>query len=319
MSDLFELPIELANEICGHLSPQSLNIFVNSSIAVEKLSQSVIDELLPAEKLWIFKCAANAPDQGPLMQHLLPDLLEHSIIDPLLGVQALLCACANGHVQSVSTLLDGRVDPNAAVAGVSALMEAVGGQDYKASALVTGRLLARGADIHAQDSKGQNALHYAAKRGNTRIITLLLVAGCNVNGTGAETSGGTLPIILAIQKGQYAAVETLIDHGADVNGRDKLRRTPLIHAVNESMTSVMRLLISRGAELDCGSVFGKTALSYACEKGSIEIVKLLVNAGCDVSRQDMHGNTALHLCSQPSFPFTVITEIIREAAAEGEP
>lgn len=311
MSDLFELPVELVNEICSHLSPQSLNIFINSSIAIEKLSRSVLDELLPAEKLWIFKCAANSPDQDPLMQNLLPDLLEHSRTNPLLGVQALLCACANGHVQSVSTLLDGGVDPNSTVAGVSALMEAVAGQDYRSSALVTGRILARGADIHARDSKGLTALHYAAKGGNTRIINLLLMAGCSVHGTGAETSG-TSPIMLASQKGQYSAVETLIDHGADVNDRDKLRRTPLIYAVNESKTSVVRLLISRGAELDFGSVFGKTTLHYACEKGSVEIVKLLVDAGCDVSHQDMQGNTALQLCSQSSPTFTVITDIIHD-------
>lgn len=315
MSDLFELPMELVNEICSQLSPQSLNIFINSSIVIEKLSPSVLDELLPSAKLWIFQCAANSPDQGPLMQSLLPDLLKHSKADPLLGIQALLCACANGHVESVSTLLDGGVDPNGAVAGVSALMEAVGGQVYMSSALVTGRLLARGADIHAQDSKGLTALHYAAKAGNTRIITLLLMAGCDVNGTDAET-GGTSPIILASQKGQFAAVETLIDHGAHVNARDKLRRTPLIHAAHEGMTAAVRLLISRGADLDCGSVFGKAALSYASEKGSIEIVKLLVDAGCDVSHQDMRGNTALHLCSQPSFPFTAIADIIRAAASE---
>ena len=81
-------------------------------------------------------------------------------------------------------------------------------------------LIARGADVNAQNYKGQTALHCAARAGFVEIVSLLL------------------------------------DHGAEVDLQDREGHTPLMAALRstiknkDKLREVVRVLTEAGADLD---------------------------------------------------------------------
>ncbi|KAF7925022.1 uncharacterized protein EAE98_007110 [Botrytis deweyae] len=81
-------------------------------------------------------------------------------------------------------------------------------------------------------------------------------------------------------------VQSLIDHGADVNMNIELG-TPLFIAAALSSKSVVQLLLKNGARITPSKFRGReqsSPLVFAAARGNIEIVELLLNAGADVER-----------------------------------
>jgi ankyrin repeat protein len=99
-------------------------------------------------------------------------------------------------------------------------------------------------------------------------------------------------------KGDMEAVKSMIDQGADVNGReDGFKRTALHRAAMSGQKDVSKLLIDNGARLDVKDVWpGVTALGYAVEKGHKDIAELLIahRANVNAKRDYPAGDTPLH-------------------------
>ena len=80
-------------------------------------------------------------------------------------------------------------------------------------------------DIHARDTKGRTALHWAAsKSSNPAIIDALVKAGANVN---AENFNHMTPLHIAV-KGNVnpGIVKKLLESGADTYCKDTFGHTP---------------------------------------------------------------------------------------------
>jgi ankyrin repeat protein len=118
----------------------------------------------------------------------------------------------------VSLLLDYGLQVNtSATNGQTLLMTASRNGATQAAQL----LLSRGADIHAQDKTGMNALHHAiAGNGSKATVAHLLNSGAQVNHAKAD---GTTAIMEAARKGRADFVEILIQNGADVNAKNSRR------------------------------------------------------------------------------------------------
>ena len=65
-----------------------------------------------------------------------------------------------------------------------------------------------------------------------------------------------------IQLGNYNAVKTLIENGADVN-KESNKLTPLMFAARHNRPEIAKLLIENGANLKAKSSKGYTALQWA--------------------------------------------------------
>ena len=66
-----------------------------------------------------------------------------------------------------------------------------------------------------------------------------------------STEGTPPPLHWAIYHDRSKAVELLLDHGADLELRDRDRdATPLDYAIVYARTEIIRVLVSRGANLD---------------------------------------------------------------------
>jgi pectate lyase len=99
--------------------------------------------------------------------------------------------------------------------------------------------------------------------------------------------------------GNLDLVKTLIENGAEVDGReDSFFRTALHRAAMSGHKDVVEFLLSKGAQIDPWNGFpGGTPLDYAAEKGHKEIVEMLIARGADVNAKRTgypQGDTPIH-------------------------
>jgi hypothetical protein len=102
--------------------------------------------------------------------------------------------------------------------GVSVNQEAENGDSVVATSTRAGRLetvhwlLIHGAAVDRPDAAGLAPLHYAAYRGDPRMVELLVAYGADVNSNDAR---GVTPLMYAARRGGADAVEKLIELGAN--------------------------------------------------------------------------------------------------------
>ncbi len=102
-------------------------------------------------------------------------------------------------------------------------------------------------------------------------------------------------LIGAARKGDTAAVQSLLEAGADVNAKNKDGSTALMKAVRH--TDTIRALLAGGSDVDAKSNYGDTALLEAANIGHTDTVRALLQAGADVNAKDKDGYTALTLAA----------------------
>ena len=113
------------------------------------------------------------------------------------------------------------------------------------------------------------------------VSLLLLLSACAV------------PLVKMARDGDINRVQTLLDHGADINKRDRSlsghNMTALAVAAANGHTDIVRLLLDHGANVNQPpEILGLGAsaaypLVAAAENGHTEIVRLLIEHGADVT------------------------------------
>ncbi|KAN0142065.1 Ankyrin repeat-containing domain protein [Lactarius tabidus] len=104
--------------------------------------------------------------------------------------------------------------------------------------------------------------------------------------------------------------QLLIEHGADVNSRDKSHETPLFLAMRHKSSDLVRFLLEHGADPNSEIKDGKNPLhrligpqkiysllnpDYHCSDYVLVVSQLLLERGADVNSRDMGHETPLHL------------------------
>lgn len=136
-----------------------------------------------------------------------------------------------------------------------------------------------GADVSIVDGRGMMPIHWAALRGHTQIVNILLENNTDVNST---NSADWTPIMQASFEGHTEIVQLLIEKGADVNAKTFVSGTALIFAAGKGHFEIVKILLEAGAdssvEIDGSeNEDGMTALDYARREGHLEIAELIEN------------------------------------------
>jgi ankyrin repeat protein len=164
---------------------------------------------------------------------------------------------------------------------------------------VVRRLLERGANIEATDTKASTAVMLAASGGHTATVKLLLKEGAKIEATDVN---GSTALRFAAGRGHQATVKLLLEEGAKVDAANKIGSTALIFSAGAGHLATVQLLLEKGAGVDAVDKNGFTALILAVNRGHVAgeevvrgyeaIVRLLVEKGANTKLRTRHGQAA---------------------------
>ncbi|KAI0141143.1 ankyrin repeat-containing domain protein [Hypoxylon sp. NC0597] len=184
---------------------------------------------------------------------------------------------------------------------VLTIVNAQGGTKKKTAliyAAVTGNLdLAKslielGADVHAAEDEGYNALCRATMMGDLDMARFLLDNGSQVDYT---RSDGRQPLHDACSWGMQNLIEELVERGASVDYLDEDEMPPIAVAAEWGITRAVKQMIPL-----CSKESLSISLSHAARFGYHKIVTALLDAEADINHQDDYGNTALQFSAWSS-------------------
>ena len=134
-------------------------------------------------------------------------------------------------------------------------------------------LIERGVDLH---KSGLEALNAALWRHHEQTAQLLVAAGLDLNAPTYDTKkyssmqNGERVLHTAAQQGLVSSVQLLLEHGADVNGRNVHGRSALYFAVKEDHPDVVAMLLEAGVRVNAED------LAAALDAGHREFAKQLL-------------------------------------------
>jgi serine/threonine-protein phosphatase 6 regulatory ankyrin repeat subunit B len=173
-------------------------------------------------------------------------------------------------------------------------------------------------------------------------LTLILVSAVLIITDSSICASNIEMFFQAVEIGETAKVNWLIEGGVNVNAKNYWGETALFIASREGHIKIVKLLIENGADVNTqilvdehrGQKYYSTALEEASQEGHAEVVKLLITAGglieaskygqielvkqlieegVDVNVVDNDGYTALWWAYQNGH--TEVVELLREAGA----
>ena len=213
--------------------------------------------------------------------------------------------CQQNDKRLLETLLASKMDVNMSnKMGSTVLMDTVWDGNLPMCSL----LLRHKANVNQRNLRGNTPLHFAHERGHKNLIRLLELAGAdekaknNVGNTPEMVAHmkfvqkhGTVELTDAINKGDVAAVKSLLSQGVDPSTRDISGHTVLMRAVlaPQNAVDMVEALISAKADLNMQDATSRnSALHVAHEQNSTACVEALVAAGAKTWIKNRSGFTA---------------------------
>ena len=203
----------------------------------------------------------------------------------------LMKACKKGNIDAMSVLLNAGADPHIADDyGCTLLHHAV---TNACSKEVLATIIDQGVDVNATTKNNGTALMIAYHKRNIDIINVLLNAGANTD-ISVDDDGHTLLHYAATGDCSKEILQTIINHGADVNATSKNSQTVLMLACKMCNEAAINVLLNARADPTIRDNDGDTCLHVAVDKGCTkEVIEEIINHGADVNATNKMNFTPL--------------------------
>jgi len=120
-----------------------------------------------------------------------------------------------------------------------------------------------------------------------------------INQTDAQ---GKTALLWASRRGDETLVRLLLEHAANPNISDRMRRSPLHMACRAKSVPAIKLLIKYGADTGAHNFINEMPAHYACyEEDSSRLLQPLIEKGIDVNAPSKFGRTLLDIVVQKDF------------------
>lgn len=165
--------------------------------------------------------------------------------------------------------------------------------------------------IDSRDEEGRTALHYAAMCGHTKMVSLLLNSGANLEIRSAmekfvhshatynapvwSNCESWTALHFAVAHGNAEVAVALLHHGANIDAVDSHGQTPLHFASTNGTAELVRVLLEHKPDLEAVDNAGARALHKAAVGGHLDIVHLLTDQKCSINITTLRARTLLHL------------------------
>jgi ankyrin repeat protein len=199
------------------------------------------------------------------------------------ALTALHIACYKLKQEVVKVLLlqDGvdvsMVDGNGKTPLLTSASSGYDSEDANALSIIK-LLIIGGADPHAVDNDGNNALHLATKKDRPGRIEGLIKLGIDVNATNKE---GKTPLHFAISESNSKSVKALFDGGANHLLVDKNKKNYLHFFAsapksdNNENNLIVKFLIKKGVDIKAVDIENKTVIQIAKDNGNTFIIDII--------------------------------------------
>ncbi len=227
------------------------------------------------------------------------------------GRTPLMFAVGNGHLPAASLLIRSGANVNARLAASSNLDVLEVAAQFGNPRIIA--LLTRhGAMVNAADRLGHTPLMIAVAHGHLRAALALIKAGANIHTKSLSSHLGV--VALAVSRNHPKMVSMLISHGAKVDQRYALRRTPLILAASKGFLACVQALLKAGANVNAQDDNGYTPLEAAASDGQLKVAKVIIRAGANVNLADQYGMTPLDYACLAKHPSAMVTLLLKAGA-----
>jgi ankyrin repeat protein len=228
---------------------------------------------------------------------------------------ALFSAIKSGSTEAVAAALKGGANVNAQdEKGNTPLHKVVGAGASAVS--IADLLLGSGANVQVKNADGETPLHVVASAADRQfeLASRLIQAGADVNAT---TRDGVGVLEVAVRGNAPQVTELLVKAGADASRVRPLREALIFDAVSKNYPEVAAVLIHAGADVNAKDMHGHSPLHTAARtRGSGKVAELLIKSGADVNAKSQTGRSALHEAAL--FGNRDVAELLLKAGAESE-
>lgn len=138
---------------------------------------------------------------------------------------------------------------------------------------------------------GDLAIHRAVAAGNIELVKYLSNSGV-INEPGAA---GYTPLHYAASGDEPKIVKYLLEHGADVDGRQSIKPSPLIEALFKKNYEIVNLLLDWKANVEAMGDANERPLHHVAIQGHQQLTRRLMDSGCELDPQDNDGVTPFYL------------------------
>jgi len=175
------------------------------------------------------------------------------------------------------------------------------------NAAIVARLLDKGADPNAASETGVTPLMEAARSGSVDAVRALIARGAQVNA--GERERDQTALMWAVARKHPAVVQVLLQHGADVHARTRVR--PLTVMLDQGPRRTVKTSMQDARQIEAG---GSTALVFAAEVGDAQSAQHLLAAGADVNDTAADGSSALVRAAFAGHP--AVARVLIDAGAD---
>ena len=140
-------------------------------------------------------------------------------------------------------------------------------------------------------------------------LDLLINNGADIN---AKSLPGNTPLLQAVSKNNLIIAYELISHKVNPNQFNKANATPLTTAINKKNINMVKMLISNGADVNYFVSDSQAPLMIAVGNADLQTFNLLINMGADVNYVNKLGKTCIYYMQAFQEQWTIWRAMVKE-------